>query len=90
MTLILISIFLFGFITTNAIQQCPIGTHLSFDQHKCIFLAFEKIYFDAENDCKLQAIQLGFASDNAFLVTISNAFENANVLGYRFIVKMAD
>jgi len=64
-------------------QQCPIG-QLSFDRKKCIYAQspslIDKSYFDAESDCKQRAANVGISNDRASLVSISNAFENANVL----------
>jgi hypothetical protein len=64
-------------------QQCLIG-QLSFDGKKCIYAQssslIDKSYVDAETDCKQRAVNVGISNDQASLVSISTAFENANVL----------
>ncbi len=64
-------------------QQCPIG-QISFDRKKCIYAQIpsliDKSYFDAESDCKQRAEQVAISNDQASLVSISSAFDNANVL----------
>lgn len=70
-------------------QQCSIG-HLSFNGEKCIFAQnatyldchFNMIdwYRDTESDCKQRAENVGIDRNRAFLVSISNAFENADTL----------
>ncbi len=66
--------------------KCPIG-HLSFDRTKCIWgqipSSIDKSYFDAESDCKQRAEQVGIADDQAFLVSIPNAFANSNTIGLK-------
>ena len=62
-------------------QSCPIG-RLSSDRQKCLFaLSTTKNFFDAENECKNKALNVGIGVERAFLVSISTAFENANILG---------
>ncbi len=64
-------------------QQCLIG-QISFDRKKCIHaqisLSIDKSYFDAETVCKQRAANVGISNDRASLVSVSSAFENANVL----------
>jgi hypothetical protein len=65
-------------------QQCPIGQLSSVDPQKCYFAIKNKIiYFDALNECKKKAENVGITGDgsSASLVSIHSAFENANVLG---------
>jgi hypothetical protein len=70
-------------VTLQQQQQCPIG-QISFDRKKCIYAeipsSIDKSYVDAESDCKQRAEQVGIADDRAFLVSMSSAFENGNVL----------
>jgi hypothetical protein len=70
-------------VTLQQQQQCPIG-QLSFDGKKCIYAQssslIDKSYFDAESGCKQRAANVGISNDRAFLVSISTAFENANVI----------
>ncbi len=69
-------------VTLQQQQQCPIG-QISFDGKKCIYAQsqslIDKSYFDAETDCKQRAANVGISNDQASLVSISNAFDNANV-----------
>ncbi len=64
-------------------QQCPIG-QLSLDRKKCIYtiapLSIAKNYFDAERDCEQIAQISEIPNDQAFLVTIPNAFENGDTI----------
>ncbi len=70
-------------VTLQQQPQCPIG-QISFDEKKCIYAQspslIDKSYFDAETDCKQRAEQVGISNDRASLVSVSTAFENANVL----------
>ncbi len=70
-------------VTLQQQQQCPIG-QLSFDGKKCIYTPSlsspDKSYYDALSDCKQRAANVGISNDRASLVSVSTAFENANVL----------
>lgn len=68
---------LFVLITTIQ-SQCPIG-HLSFDEKKCYFILSRMSFFDAENDCKAKAENVSIGRDKAFLVSVSNAFDNGQL-----------
>ncbi len=70
-----------SFVFIISIQEqssCPIG-HISIDEKKCYFVLSGKSYFDAQNDCKDKAANVGFVRDQASLVSISNAFANGQV-----------
>ncbi len=70
-------------VTLQQQQQCLIG-QLSFDKKKCIYAqsssSIDKSYFDALSDCQQRAANVGIPNDQASLVSVSSAFENANVL----------
>jgi hypothetical protein len=76
-------------VTLQQQPQCPIG-QLSFDQKKCIYTQtpslIDKSYFDALSDCKQKAANVGISNDQASLVSISTAFENANVICERSLL----
>lgn len=64
-------------------QECPIS-QISFDGKKCIDAetpsSIAKSYFDAESDCKEKAESAGIPNNRTFLVSISSAIENANLI----------
>jgi hypothetical protein len=70
-------------VTLQQQQQCSVG-QISLDGKKCIYAEssslIDKSYFDAETDCKQRAANVGISNDQASLVSVSSAFENANVL----------
>ncbi len=70
-------------VTLQQQQQCLIG-QLSFDGKKCIYAQSSSLigknYFDAETGCKQKAEQVGISNDQAFLVSIPNAFANGDTI----------
>jgi hypothetical protein len=80
----IVFIILLSYIRVTSKQQCSIG-QLSIDGKKCsnaeTLSLIGKNYSDAESDCKQRAANVGNDANRTFLVSISNANENKDVIG---------
>jgi len=80
----IVFIILLSYIHITIQQQCPIN-QISIDGKKCSNAEtpslIGKSYSDAEIDCKQRAANVGSDVNRTFLVSISNAIENNDVIG---------